>query len=581
MKRHHNNSSKLIPWRYYALIATAGFLMLALLSRAAFIQIFSPEKLRHQQDMRTLRLVSHQSQRGLILDRHNDVLAASVPLKAIWVDPKFIQVDNNFDNQRRWQALADVLSLDKKTLQNDLLIKQKQNRRFIYLKRQITPAVSDYITDLKLSGIHSKDESKRFYPAGESSASILGITNIDDQGIEGLERYFNHILQTQPMQQKVRKSRDGYVVEHISTKPGQDAKNIILSIDQRIQALAYSALKKATAKTQATSGSVVVMNVETGEVLAMANTPSFNPNDGTQKQSFRMRNRAITDTFELGSVIKPFIIVAGLESGSIHLDSVIDTSPGYLYENGRRFARDSRNFGRIDLETILQKSSNVGVTKVALSMNVQDILNLYSKLGLGSTTGIESYGESSGVLRTYGHKYSRQEQSTLSYGYGFTATALQLTQLYATLANDGIMMPATLLKVGDVQPQGQQIIQAKYASAIMQMLEGVANDSGTAKKAKIQGYQVAGKTGTSRKASRGGYGDEYVASFAGAGPLLDPKIAVGVVLNEPKGDHYYGGDIAAPIFSEVMAGSLLLLNIPPDEHNPTTLAQALEQKVNL
>ena len=509
------------------------------------------------------------------------MLAASVPLKAIWVDPKHIQVTKSFENQRRWQALADILSLESQALQNDLLNKQQQNRRFVYLKRQITPAVADYIKNLKLPGIHTKNESKRFYPAGESIASILGITNIDDQGIEGVERYFNHILQTEPMQQKVRKSRDGYVVEHISTKPGQDAKNIVLSIDQRIQALAYSALKKATTKTRATSGSVVVMNVKTGEVLAMANTPSFNPNDGTQKQSFRMRNRAITDTFELGSVIKPFIILAGLESGSIKLDSIIDTSPGYLYENGRRFARDSRNLGRIDLETILQKSSNVGVTKVALSMDVQDILNLYSKLGLGSTTGIESYGESSGILRTFGHTYTRQEQSTLSYGYGFTATALQLTQLYATLANHGKMMPTTLIKVGDVKPQGQQIIQAQYADAVINMLEGVAHDTGTAKKAKIPGYQVAGKTGTSRKADRGGYGDEYVASFAGAAPLNDPQIAIGVVLNEPKGDHYYGGDIAAPIFSEVMAGSLLLLNIPSDEHTPTTLAQASEQKVNL
>jgi cell division protein FtsI (penicillin-binding protein 3) len=559
---------QVIKWRFWLLFGIFSILSLILLMRAFNLQVWHPEILRQQNDMRTLRLVAHESQRGLILDRHGEILAASVPLRSIWIDPKQIKQTQSLQQLQRWKKVAHLLELNIDKLVSR--IQANSDKRYIYLKRQVLPSTADEIKALNIQGVYFKSESKRFYPSGEVNAPLLGVTNIDDRGIEGLEKYFDDSLVTTPIQQHVRKARDGQVVEHLQvTQAGQQPHHIELSLDQRIQALAYLELKKAMKLHQATSGSVVVLDVQTGEILAMANAPSYNPNDPKQRQSYRMRNRAIADTYEPGSVIKPFVILAGLEAGVILPMSKIDVSPGHL-RVGHKLIKDYRNYGEIDLATILKKSSNVGVTKVALSMPVQDLLSVYGALGVGETSELRLLGEAAGQLDTRS-RWSKLEHSTLSFGYGFTMTALQLTRMYATLANHGVMMPLAITKQAHSQAPGRQVVSAKAADAVLSMLLNTTDIDGTARQGHVEGYQVAGKTGTSRKAVAGGYGDDYVVSFAGVAPYNNPQVAIGVVINDPKGDHYYGGDVAAPVFAKVMTGVLQLLNVPQSHYQKNAI----------
>lgn len=559
---------QVIRWRFWLLFAGFFILCLILLLRAFNLQVWHPEVLRQQNDMRTLRLVAHESQRGLILDRHGEILAASVPLRSIWVDPKQIMQNSSLASMQTWKKVAHILELDVDDMVNRIQV--NADKRFIYLKRQVLPSIADEIQALNIQGVHFKSESKRFYPSGEVNAPLLGVTNIDDRGIEGLEKYFDSSLMTTPKQQHVRKARDGQVVEHLQvTQVGQQPHHIVLSLDQRIQALAYLELKKAMKLHQATSGSVVVLDIQTGEILAMANAPSFNPNDPKQRQTYRMRNRAIADAYEPGSVIKPFVILAALEAGAIAPASMIDVSPGYL-RVGYKLIKDHRNYGMIDLATILKKSSNVGVTKVAFSMSVHQLLSVYGALGLGDTSELKLLGEATGQLDTRS-RWSKLEHSTLSFGYGFTMTALQLTRIYATLANHGVMMPLTITKQLKHPAAGRQVVSAVAADAVLSMLLNTTDADGTARQGHVEGYQVAGKTGTSRKAIAGGYGDDYVVSFAGVAPYHQPQVAIGVVINDPKGDHYYGGDVAAPVFAKVMTGVLQLLNVPQSHYQQTQL----------
>ncbi|WP_028781123.1 penicillin-binding transpeptidase domain-containing protein [Shewanella sp. 38A_GOM-205m] len=550
---------QLIHWRLQVVVAFVCLLFVSLVGRAAYIQVIEPEKLRHESDMRTLRTTSNEVQRGLITDRNGEMLAVSVPVRAVYADPKVVHDKDGFNDMRRWRALADVLHepLD------ELLARVQSNpkKRFTYLKRQVTPAVAHYIEQLKLPGIYLKSESRRYYPAGEISAQLVGITNIDDVGIEGIENTYNSWLTGTPSKQKVRKSRDGRVVERLDIiQEGESPNDLVLSIDQRIQQLAYRELKRATEMNQATSGSVVVLDVHTGEVLAMVNTPSYNPNSRENLQSHRMRNRALTDTFEPGSTVKPFVVVAALEAGIVKSDELIPTSPGWMRIGGRQ-VRDARNYGDMSLAKILIKSSNVGISKLALEMPVQQLLGTYQSMGLGNYSGINLTGESAGLVQDR-HRWSDFERATLSFGYGLTATPLQLARMYATLGSGGMLYPVSILKLKQ-PPEGARVIAPDVARDVINMLVGVTEKGGTGTRAHIEGYPVAGKSGTSRKAIAGGYGDDYVALFAGVAPANNPRLAMVVVINEPKGDRYYGGVVAAPVFGKVMSGALQMLNVEP------------------
>ncbi|RLV58952.1 peptidoglycan glycosyltransferase FtsI [Parashewanella curva] len=550
---------ELIHWRLHVVLGVVCLLFVSLITRAAYIQVVEPERLRHESDMRTLRTTSTEVQRGLITDRNGEMLAVSVPVRAVWADPKVIHDNKSVDDRRRWQALADVLQVQEDKLLDRVTANPK--RRFVYLKRQVTPIVADYIKKLRLKGVYLKAESRRYYPAGETIAQLVGITNIDDVGIEGIEQAYNSWLTGTPSKQKVRKSRDGHVVERLGViQEGEKPNDLVLSIDQRIQALAYRELKKATEYNQATSGSIVVLDVHTGEVLAMVNTPSYNPNSRDELQSFRMRNRAVTDTYEPGSTIKPFVVAAALEAGVVKLDEIIPTSPGWMRIGGRQ-VRDARNFGDMSLARILQKSSNMGVSKLSLRMPIEQLIGTYNSMGLGNYTGIDLVGESAGIIREQ-HRWSDFERATLSFGYGLTATPLQLAKMYATLGSGGISYPASILKLRKA-PKGERVLDEKIAHELIKMLVGVTEKGGTALLAHIDGYPVAGKTGTSRKAVAGGYGDDYVALFAGIAPANNPRLAISVVINDPKSDHYYGGDVAAPVFAKVMSASLQMLNVEP------------------
>lgn len=550
---------QMIPIRLYALVGFVCLMFISLVVRAAYIQLIEPERLRKESDMRTLRTTSTEVHRGLITDRNGEMLAVSVPVRAVWADPKVVHERNGLRERRRWQALADVLQLPVEKVLQRVTVNPK--KRFTYLKRQVTPAVADYIRQLKLPGIYLKAESRRYYPTGEIDAQLIGITNIDDKGIEGIERAYDQWLTGTPSKQKVRKSRDGKVVERLDVvQQGENSNDLVLSIDQRIQALAYRELKRATEYTQATSGSIVVLDVHTGEVLAMVNTPSYNPNSREGLQSFRMRNRALTDMYEPGSTIKPFVVAAALEAGTIQENELIPTSPGWMRIGGRR-VRDSSNHGDMSLSQVLIKSSNVGISKVALSMPVEQLLGTYQSMGLGNYSGIDLIGESAGIIHDRA-RWSDFERATLSFGYSLTATPLQIARMYATLGSGGILYPTSILKLTK-QPEGQRVLEPQVAQSVMNMLIGVTEKGGTATKAHIAGYPVAGKTGTSRKAVAGGYGDDYVALFAGVAPINNPRLAVSVVINDPKGDHYYGGDAAGPVFAKVMSGSLQMLNVEP------------------
>ncbi len=550
---------QLIQWRLYVVVAFVCLLFTSLIGRAAYIQIIEPEKLRHESDMRTLRTTSREVQRGLITDRNGEMLAVSVPVKAVYADPKVVHDRNGFVDMRRWQALADILHEPKEKILKR--VQSNPKKRFTYLKRQVTPAVADYISKLKLPGVYLKSESRRYYPTSEISAQLVGITNIDDIGIEGIENSYNDWLTGTPSKQKVRKSRDGHVVERLDiVQDGDSPNDLVLSLDQRIQQLAYRELKKATEINQATSASIVVLNVHTGEVLAMANTPSYNPNSRDNLQAFRMRNRALTDSYEPGSTIKPFVVAAALEAGTIKLDQIIKTYPGRMRIGGK-IVRDSRYYGDLSLADVLVHSSNVGMTKIALSMPVQELLGAYQTMGLGNYSGINLAGESAGLIHDR-RRWSEFERATLSFGYGLMVTPLQLARLYATLGSKGVLYPVSILKLKE-QPEGEQVISPEIAQSVLEMLIGVTEKGGTATKAHIEGYPVAGKTGTARKAVAGGYGEDYVAIFAGVAPVHNPELAVVVVVNEPKGDRYYGGDVAAPVFATVMSGALQMLNIEP------------------
>ncbi|MDP4536492.1 penicillin-binding transpeptidase domain-containing protein [Alkalimonas collagenimarina] len=555
-----NQTPGIVGWRFIFVLLALGSVFVVLVARAAYLQVLEPDMLINQGDLRSLRVKSDTVLRGMILDRHGEELAVSVPVQAIWADPKVVLERGSEQDERRWQALADTLNMTPQQL--SARIGSDSRRRFVYLQRQVNPAAVDYVRRLAVPGIYFRQESRRFYPAGEVTAHLIGFTDIDDVGVEGIERRFNAVLTGTAGRSLVRRDAKGREIEVLEREDALEPKSLQLSIDQRMQSIAYRELKKAVLTYGASSGSVVIVDVHTGEVLAMVNSPSYNPNNRRNTPVHHFRNRAITDMFEPGSTIKPLPILSALEFGSADLDTVIDTSPGMLRIGGSWVRDVGSNNGKLDLTGIMQKSSNIGVTKLALSMPHQHLLDLYFNMGLGMDTGLGLTGESSGML-SHRNRWSDHELASLSFGYNLSVTAVQLARLYAAIGNGGILRPLTILKSEQGLP-GERVLTEAYADAMLDMMEAVVEPGGTATRGRVDGYRVGGKTGTTRKAIAGGYGDDYVASFAGIAPISNPRFATVVVLNEPASDYYHGGEIAAPVFSNIMDAVLRLNNITPD-----------------
>lgn len=550
-----------VAWRFYVVVAVIVLVYAALLARSAYIQIIEPDMLKKQGDMRSLRTTAHTVQRGSIVDRNGFELAISVPVETVWADPKIVMENNALEMKKHWQALADVLGRDVNKLTARII--KNPRKRFVYVERKVSPAMANYIKELKIPGVHLRKESKRYYPSGEISAHVVGFTNVDDKGIEGVERVYDQLLTGVDGNKKYRKDAKGRKIEILSEKSSTQPTDIVLSIDQRIQAIAYKELKGAVKAFKATSGSVVVTNVNTGEILALVNSPSYNPNNRRNTAIHRFRNRAITDFYEPGSTLKPLTALTALEFGSAQANSIIDTSPGWMRLGGRRVS-DPINRGKLSITDILVHSSNMGTTKLALSVPKEYLLDKFFDAGFGEETGIGLVGESSGIMHDR-QRWSKFELATLSWGHGVAVTPLQLAKFYSILANGGVKKPLTIIKKGTIDTlpvEDERIFSQQSSHEIVAMLENVVNDH--TPNAKVDGYRVGGKTGTAIKAFAGAYGNDYVGLFAGMAPISNPEIVVVVVINEPGGDLYHGGEVASPVFSRVMKGALRVLNIAPD-----------------
>jgi cell division protein FtsI (penicillin-binding protein 3) len=543
-------------WLVFALLVLIAALILAkMLSLSTEDQAF----LQSQGDARTLRTMLLPAHRGLITDRNGEPLAVSAPVATIWADPKMTDL-----HSPRLRQLAQLLDMSREALLREL--NADPERRFLYLKRQVTPELAESVSALNIAGIHVDQEYKRYYPAAEVATHLVGFTSVDGEGQEGLELAFNDWLRGEPGRKLVMKDRTGRTIKHIrSLAPAQPGKDLALSIDLRLQYMAYRELKDAVNTHQADSGSVVVIDVRTGEVLAMVNQPSYNPNDRANLRTDALRNRAMTDLFEPGSTMKPLTVATALMSGRYSADTVIDTSPGYIRVRNATI-RDHRNYGELDLTGIITKSSNVGVTRLTLDMEPNAVRNLMHNLGLGQVSGTGFPGERSGVL-PYLSERQTVERATLSYGYGLSVTPLQLAHAYVPLAAGGVQKPVSLLRLApDEVPRGERVMPEQVADQVLAMMETVITPQGTGRRAAVTGYRVAGKTGTAHKASGGGYAqDRYISVFAGIAPASKPRIAMAVMIDNPKGQEYYGGEVAAPVFSRVAAGALRLLNVPPDK----------------
>jgi cell division protein FtsI (penicillin-binding protein 3) len=565
-------TARRIKLRVSLVTAFFGLVALSLVARAVQLQVFNKDFLNQQADTRHLRTEKISAHRGTITDRNGEPLAISTPVDSVRANPKELA-----PAVESVPKLARALDIDPQTLMRR--ITRSMDKEFLYLRRHLSPEKAAEALALKLPGINVQREYRRYYPAGEVAGHLVGFTNIDDVGQEGLELAFNHWLAGESGAKRVLKDRLGRSVENVeSIRPPHHGKDLQTSIDLRIQYLAYRTLKSAIQKYNAESGSIVVLDVATGEVLAIVNQPTYNPNDRSQYSAERYRNRAITDIFEPGSSIKPLVVAAALESGEYRPSSIIDTAPGYVTV-GLKTIEDSRNLGRISLTTILARSSNVGVTKLAMSLEPDQLWNTMTRFGLGSLTTSGFPGESAGLLTHYNH-WRPISQATLAYGYGISVTPLQLAQAYSVLGSDGILRPISLVAM-DGPAEGDQILSVDSATAVRRMLEEVVRPGGTGTKAAVTGYRIAGKTGTAWKSAAGGYSkDKYISIFAGLAPASDPQLAAVVVIDEPGGELYYGSDVAAPVFAAIMSESLRLLAVPPDAmpaRDPGSIMQAMSR----
>lgn len=555
------SKSKVNIWRYRFVLIFLAAAGLALVWRMLDLMVLNRSFLMQQGDARMVRVISTQAYRGMITDRYGNPLAISTPVDAVWADPQTVtDVD-----QTTLAKLARIIGLPQKTLNSRL---QQKHKEFIYLQRQLTPLQAAEVKALNIPGIFLKREYRRYYPEGEVTAHVVGLTNVDDHGQEGLELAYEKQLQGVAGLRRVIKDRMGYVVSEVNElREPKAGENVTLSIDRRIQYSAYRALAAGITKYNAKSGSAVVMDVHTGEILAMVSQPGFNPNNRPKGQSEAYRNRAVTDTFEPGSTIKTFSTVVALESGKYTPNTIINTEPGW-YMIGKNIVRDHSDRGKMTITDILKFSSNVGISKIILSLPYENLWNLLHKLGLGQVTGSGFPGEVAGSM-PYREKWGPFMLATFSFGYTLSTTTLQLAHIYATLANDGIAVPPTFMKLNS-PPQGEQVIAPKTTHEIIKMLETVVEPGGTAPWARVPGYWISGKSGTTFVVGPKGYDKKRKnVVFAGIAPATNPQLVVVVFLHDPhpKGQTSDAGFTAGPIFSKIMSESLRILNIPPDHLN--------------
>ena len=553
-------SIPVLPWRSQLIVTVMGILFGMLVWRVISLQVVDNERgyefLQDQGAARYVRTAEIPAHRGIIADRRGEPLAVSTPVLSLWADPRRLQ------DSGRVAELAVALGMEPESLQRRL--QSYSGKSFMYLRRHMAPADARRILAMRLPGVAGQREYQRYYPAGEVASQLVGITNVDDQGLEGLELAYDEWLRGSPGRKRVIKDLHGGVVRDIGElETAQPGKDLQLSIDLRLQYLAHRELQRAVTLSDAAAATVVTMDSRTGEVLALANYPSFNPNKRSERGAGRTRNRALTDIFEPGSTMKPLTLVAALESGLFSPDTRIDTAPGRI-RVGSKVLLDPVNFGEISVADIVARSSQVGIVKMALQLDEQSVWRTFSRFGLGEYPGTGFPGESAGIM-PYRDKWRPIERVTLAYGYGLAVTPVQLARAYSAIANRG-QMPSVSLMRQDLPVNMDPVMEPRIAAQVLEVLRGATGIAGTAQQAQIDGYSVAGKTGTAHKASRDGYADDrYLAFFAGIAPATAPRLVTIVVVDEPKGDRYYGGEVAAPVFSRITGGALRLLNVVPDQ----------------
>ncbi|MFP4076226.1 MAG: peptidoglycan D,D-transpeptidase FtsI family protein [Halochromatium sp.] len=563
--------------RRAALGLALGLAFVSVTASAFYRQVIETQFLQDEGAKRFLRDREIPARRGIIMDRNGEPLAISTSVATIWADPQLL-----IARADAFADLARALEEPEDALAARIAQYADKGRRYMYLQRRVEPhrarAVEDVIETYRLAGVGMDTEYRRFYPGGEILAQVIGFTGIDDQGQEGIELIRNDQLAAKPGKRRVIQDGHRRIVEEVEQlRAPVHGKDVVLSIDQRLQFMAYRELKRAVDEYQAIGGSAVLLDVRTGEILALVNQPSFNPNQPRRESAEARRNRALTDVLEPGSTVKPFVIAAALERGIVKPHTKIDTAPGVLRVGGNR-VRDYRDLGQLDTTSILTKSSNVGVVKIARQMEPAALWQLYRRLGFGSATEVGFPGERSGYL-PHDSGWSSFEHATLAFGYGLNVTNLQLAQAYATIATDGLKRPLTLFR-RDRPPPGERVFTPATARSVREMLETVVSSDGTARRAAIPGYRVAGKTGTAKKATPSGYVDgKYQSVFVGMVPVTDPRFVMVAMIDEPSGGDYYGGFVAAPIFANVMPAALRLYNVAPDDpKHPLILTSAPEAK---
>ncbi len=544
---------------------TVGLLLIAafmvLIGRSFYLQVINNDFLQEKGDSRYRRDIEVSASRGKITDRNGDMLAVSTPMKAVWAIPG----DARTMSRDQKQQLATLLDMAVRELDGKIA----SEKTFVYVKRQVPPETADRIAAMKLPGVHQEKEYRRYYPTGDMTAHIVGFTGVDDKGLEGVELAFQNSLLGHPGSRSVIKDRRGQIVEDIgSMKPPMDGKEVRLALDSKIQYLAYSHLKSAIESHKAKAGGAVVIDGRTGEILALVNWPTYNPNNRQHLSGAQLRNRAITDTFEPGSVMKPFTAAMALERGKVRFDTIINCAPGRM-TIGTATIADAHPHGALTVAQVIQKSSNVGTVKMALNFSPKEMWEMYDSVGFGQAPNLGFPGEVTGRLRPW-KNWRPIEQATMSYGHGISISLIQLARAYTVFAHDGEMLPLSLLRLDDTAVRGIRIFSPQTIREVRAMLEMAVQPEGTAPKARVPGYRVGGKTGTAYKVEGGSYVKKYIASFVGVAPISDPRLVVAVMIDEPGGRSHYGGDVAGPVFSQIMGGALRTMGVPPDAVVPAT-----------
>ena len=547
-------SSVLPQWRsrFVLLLLLLGFV--ALVARSLFLQGVNNEFLQAKGESRYARVIEMPATRGRVVDRNGDVLAVSTPVKSIWAIPEDVDL-----KPAQARKLAELLDMDVR----DLTRKLATEKDFVYLKRQIAPDVAQRVAAMGIPGIHEQKEYRRYYPGGDVMAHMLGFTGVDDKGQEGIELAFESQLAGKPGSRRVIKDRRGQIVEDVeSIRAPQDGKDVRLALDAKIQYLAYASLREALETHKARAGGIVVLDAKTGEILALTNLPTYNPNNRIRLSGAQLRNRALTDTYEPGSTMKPFTAAMALDKGKFRFDTPVQTAPGRM-TIGSATISDAHPHGVLTVAQVIQKSSNVGAAKLALSFPPEHMWQMFDDLGFGAPLKLGFPGEVGGRLRP-ARTWRPIEQATMSYGHGISVSLMQMAHAYLVFAREGDLIPLSLTRIDTPPLHGKTVFGAQTAREVRAMLELAVQPGGTAPKAQIQGYRVAGKTGTAHKIEGGAYANKYVSSFVGLAPASDPRLIVAVMIDEPSGGKHFGGDVAAPVFANVMAGSLRAMGIAPD-----------------